>query len=534
MFESRTQPSPQPRAAQTPASMEPSSIEPAPRGRNPYDRTGIECGTDGVPRYADRPASLVHMLATSVERDPDAVALVEIGGRSLTYRELWDAAAKVAGGLRAAGVGRGDRTAIRLPNGIDWVLAFFGSHLAGAVVVPVNTRLSEQEASYIVEDSGSSFNFAPGAPMPEDKPLVVDDSGPEDLAAIFYTSGTTGRPKGAALTHANFLANSENGIRCHHIDRSEGPGLSTLIGVPLFHVTGCNTQLIPLLDLGGRVEILSNPLDFDGYFEALGEHGVSGLVAVPAIYHALLRSPRFAELDVSRVQRVSYGGAPIAEGLVHEIQAAFPDSRIGNGFGLTECAGLASYLPHEEATDHADSVGFAAPAVDLAIANQNPETGVGELLIRGANVVHGYWKDAAASAETFAGRWLHTGDLGRVDADGLLYVLDRKKDMINRGGENVYSLEVENVLTAAPAVGEVAVLPVPDEMMGEKVGAVIVPLPGRQVDVDSVLSHCRRQLADFKVPQYVVVRDQPLPRSSVGKVLKAVLREQTAWTAPLS
>ncbi len=508
-------------------------IEPAPRGRNPYDTTGVQRAPDGRPFYVDRPASLVHMLATSVERDPDAVALVEIGGPSLTYRQLWDRSARVAGGLRAAGVRRGDRAAIRMPNGIDWVLAFFGSHLSGAVVVPVNTRLTDEEVSYVIEDSGSAFTFEGGASLPDDKPLAVDDAGPEDLAAIFYTSGTTGLPKGSALTHANFLANSENGIRCHHIDRSEGPGMSTLIGVPLFHVTGCNTQLVPLLDVGGRVEILSSPFDFAGLFEAVGEHGVGGIVAVPAIYYALLSSPHFAELDVSRVQRVSYGGAPITEGLVRKIQAAFPDSRVGNGFGLTECSGLASYLPHEEAVDHADSVGFAAPAVDLAIADADPETGVGELLVRGPNVVNGYWNSAEATAEIFARGWLHTGDLGRVDSDGLLYVVDRRKDMINRGGENVYSLEVENVLAGAPGVAEVAVLPVPDDMMGEKVGAVVVPVPGGQLDVGSVLTHCKRHLADFKVPQYVVVRDQPLPRSSLGKVLKGALRVETPWSAPL-
>ncbi len=473
------------------------------------------------------------MLAINVERDPDAVALVEVGGgHTLSYQQLWDRAARVAGGLRAVGVGRGDRAAIRMPNGIDWVLAFFGSQLAGAVVVPINTRLTDEEASYVIEDSGSAFTFTAGASLPDDKPFAVDDSGPDDLAAIFYTSGTTGRPKGAALTHANFLANSENATRCHHIDRSEGPAMSTLIAVPLFHVTGCNTQLIPLLDLGGRVELLSNPLDFDGFFEAVGEHGVGGIVAVPAIYHALLRSPRFADLDVTRVQRVSYGGAPIAENLVREIQAAFPDSRVGNGFGLTECSGLASYLPHEEAATHADSVGFAAPAVDLAIASADPETGVGELMIRGPNVVRGYWNSEEATAEAFVAGWLHTGDLARVDSDGLLYVVDRKKDMINRGGENIYSLEVENVLAGAPGVAEVAVVPVPDDMMGEKVGAVIVPLPGKEVDVDSVLTHCERHLADFKVPQYVVVRVQPLPRSSVGKVLKGSLRVETTWAAP--
>jgi acyl-CoA synthetase (AMP-forming)/AMP-acid ligase II len=504
-------------------------VEPATRGRNPYDTSGLERGADGIARYRGRPPSLVHMLAASVERAPDAVALVEIGGDSLTYRELWERAARVAGGLRAAGVSAGARVAIRLPNGIDWVLAFFGAQLAGAVAVPINTRLTEEEIAHLLDDSGSSFTFSAGEALPDAGPLEVDDTTPSDLAAIFYTSGTTGVPKGAALTHDNFLSNTENGMRCHFLGPADGPGMSSVIAVPLFHVTGCNGQLVPLLDVGGRVELLSSPLDFDGFFEAIGEHHVTGVVGVPAIYFAMLRSPRFAELDVSHVERVSYGGAPISEPLVRKIQAAFPNSRVGNGFGLTECAGLATYLPHEEAASHADSVGFAAPAVDLAIAAPDPETGVGELLIRGPTVAAGYWHDEQMTAQTFVDGWLRTGDVARVDSDGLLYVVDRKKDMINRGGEKVYSLEVENVLAGAPGVGEVAVLAVPDDMMGEKVGAVVVPLPGAHVEVPSVLAYGAEQLADFKVPQYVAVREQPLPRSSAGKVLKGALRQQTSW-----
>src|SRR4029077_4830875 len=178
---------------------------------------------------------------------------------------------------------------------------------------------------------------------------------------------------------------------------------------------------------------------------------------------------------------------------------AFPNARVGNGFGLTETSSLTSFLPHEEAAEHADSVGFAMPVVDLAIDEPDPQTGVGELLVRGPNVVQGYWNKPEATAETFVDGWLHTGDLARLDGGGLLYIVDRKKDMINRGGENVYSIEVENALAGAPGVGEAAAVGVPDEMMGEKVGAVIVPLAGEQLEVEAILSHCRSRLADFKV-----------------------------------
>jgi acyl-CoA synthetase (AMP-forming)/AMP-acid ligase II len=509
-------------------------VQPAPRGRNPFDTSGVERDEEGVAHYLDRPPSLVHMLRASVERDPAAVAAVEVGGDSLAYQELWDRAARVAGGLRAEGLARGDRAAIRLPNGLDWVLAFFGSQLAGVVVVPVNTRFTEQEAQYLIDDSESRYVFAPGAPLPDGSPAADEELGPEDLAAIFYTSGTTGFPKGAMTTHENFLTNSENAIRVlQGVDRSEAAGIASLIQVPLFHVTGCNSQLIPLIDVGGRVEILANPLDVDGFFTAVNDHGVNHVVSVPAIYYALIHHPRFRELDVGKVQWTSYGGAPIAEELVREIQRAFPNARSGNGFGLTECSSLASFLPHAEAAEHADSVGFAMPVVDLAIADAEADGGVGELLIRGANVVAGYWNKPEATAETFVEGWLHSGDVGRVDSDGLLYVVDRMKDMINRGGENVYSLEVENALVGAPGVGEVAVLGVPDEMMGEKVGAVIVPAAGAKVDVGAVVGYGREHLADFKVPQFVAVREEPLPRNPGGKVLKAKLREETEWGAPL-
>jgi acyl-CoA synthetase (AMP-forming)/AMP-acid ligase II len=470
------------------------------------------------------------MLRATVERLGDGLAVAEIGGHSVTYGELWEGASRVAGGLRGEGVERGDRVAIRLPNGLDWVLAFWGAQLAGAVVVPVNTRFKDSEAQYVIEDSGASYVF--GA-LPDGEPTVVDDLRPDDLAAIFYTSGTTGFPKGAMTSHANFLANSENAIRCVGLGRVAGQDHATIVNVPLFHVTGCNSQMIVTHELGGRVYVLTNPLELEGFLRTASEERVDMLTSVPAIYHALTRHPAFADADLSAVKYVSYGGAPIAASAVHKIMEAFPEARVGNGFGLTETSSLTSFLPHEEATDHADSVGFAMPVCDLAIDEPDPDTGVGELLVRGSNVVQGYWNKPEATAETFVDGWLHTGDLGRVDDDGLLYIVDRKKDMINRGGENVYSIEVESALAGAPGVGEVAALGVPDDMMGEKVGAVIVPSAEGAVDVEAVLAHARERVADFKVPQYVALRSEPLPRNPGGKVLKAQLRDETDWGDPL-
>ena len=508
------------------------AAEPAARGRNPFDMSGVERGDDLIARYSGRPQSLVHMLGASVERDAEAEAIAEVGGERVTFAQLWERASRVAGGLRAAGLERGERAAILLENGLDWVLAFWGAQLAGVVAVPVNTRFAAPEVDYVVSDSGAAYVFGPGEALPDGDPVVADDLAPDDLSAIFYTSGTTGFPKGAMTTHANFLANTENAFRCVGVDKSEGPSLATLINVPLFHVTGCNSQLLVLNELGGRVFILPNALDLEGFLQTVSAERIQMLTSVPAIYHALTRHPLFAQSELGHVRWVSYGGAPIAADSVHKIIDAFPGARVGNGFGLTETSSLTSFLPHEEALDHADSVGFAMPVVDLALHDPDAVTGVGELLVRGQNVVQAYWRKPEATAETFVEDWLHTGDLARIDDQGLLYIVDRAKDMINRGGENVYSIEVEAALIGAPGVSEVAVVPVPDEMMGEKVGAVIVTA-GERLDVTAVIEHARGRIADFKIPQYVTVRDEPLPRNPGGKVLKKQLRDETEWGDPL-
>jgi len=493
-----------------------------------FDMTSVTRGPDGIKRYAGLPPNLVHMLRTAVERFGAAEAVVETGaGPRLSYASLWDRAARVAGGLRGLGVERGDRVAIRLGNGVDWVLAFFGAVLADAIVVPVNTRFTEEEASYVVTDSGAKYVFMPGAALPDGGSLAVDDQAPADPAAIFYTSGTTGFPKGAVTSHENFLSNAETCRRALYVDPA---GLRTLISVPLFHVTGCNSQLVVAMYVGGTAVIMP-AFEVGAFLRAIEEERIDTMVTVPAIYWLAINQPAFASTDISRVRSVSYGGAPIAPDLVARLAKAFPQARLGNGFGLTETSSVSTFLPHEFVA-HADSVGFPAPVCDVRLDSVLPD-GTGELLIRGPNVVSGYWNKPEATAEAFTGGWLYSGDLARIDDEGLVYLVDRVKDMINRGGENVYSIEVENVLAGAPGVGEAAVVAVPDEMMGEKVGAVIVPAAAGELDVAAVIAHCRTHLADFKVPQYVSVRAQPLPRNPGGKLLKRSLRDQTSWGDPL-
>ncbi|WP_028924536.1 class I adenylate-forming enzyme family protein [Pseudonocardia acaciae] len=504
---------------------------PLPRGRAPFDTAGIVRDELGVSHYAGLPGSLVTMFRDSVERDPRAEALVEVGREDerLSYRELWDRAARVAGGLADEGVRPGDRVANLLPAGLDWVVGFLGTQLAGAVAVPVNTRFAEPEIEYVLSDSGAAVVLRPGQPLPAGPPTAVPDRTHADLAAIFYTSGTTGRPKGAMMTQENFLSNIETAVRVTGIDPSEGSALRNLVSVPLFHVTGCNSQLLIQLALGGTTVVMPS-FDVRTFLRTIADERINLLVSVPAIYALALMQPDLRDYDLSAVSRISYGGAPIAPDLVRRITERFGNARVGNGFGLTETSSISTYLPHEWAASHADSVGFAAPVVDLALDAVDRD-GVGELLIRGPNVVAGYWNKPDATRDTFAGGWLRSGDLARVDEQGLVYVVDRAKDMINRGGENVYSVEVENALAGAPGVADAAVVGVPDDVMGEKVGAVLVSAPGAVADPAAVRAYLSGRLADFKIPEYVVVRDTPLPRNPGGKILKRQLRDETPWPA---
>src|SRR5689334_16137783 len=326
-------------------------------------------------------------------------------------------------------------------------------------------------------------------------------------------------------THENFLSNIETCLRCLSLPREPR---TTLISVPLFHVTGCNSQLLVVTAVSGT-SVIMPAFEVQAFLRAIEEEHIDVLTTVPAIYWLALQQPGFADIDTSSVVSLSYGGAPIAPDLVHRIQAAFPTARVGNGFGLTETSSVSTYLPHEDAAEHADSVGYPAPVVDVRIDEADPDTGVGELLIRGPNIVAGYWNKPEQTAETFVDGWLHSGDLARVDEDGFVQIVDRKKDMVNRGGENVYCVEVENALVAHPAVFEVSVVGVPDEMMGEKVGATVVLNPGMELTAPELTAFAREHLADFKVPQYVAFRSEPLPRNPGGKVLKPTLRKETEW-----
>ena len=492
----------------------------------PFDMSNVARDTSGTLRYTNLPSSLLQMFRDTLAIRASDEALVELGGERVSYQQYWDRASRVAGGLKAKGVARGDRVAIQLGNGNDWAYAFFATLMAGAVAVPVNTRFSPSEVDYVVKDSGASFVFEPGVALPDGNPFVIRDLVQKDLAAIFYTSGTTGFPKGAMTTHENFLSNCET--CCRVMGVANDIVLRNLISVPMFHVTGCNSQLLLTMRLGGTTVIMPT-FDVQAFLKTIVAERINMLTTVPAIYWLAMNQPNFAEFDVGGVRWLTYGGAPTPPDVIAKLRASFPSARLGNGFGLTETSSVSTFLPNEYCESRPETVGFTAPVVEVDLQDVDPTTGVGELLIRGQNIVAGYWNKPEQSRDTFVNGWLHTGDLARVDDDGYVQIVDRKKDMVNRGGENVYCVEVENALTQHPDIFEVAVLGVPDTMMGEKVGAVIVPRPGTTPDPNSIRAWAKQQIADFKVPQYIALRTEPLPRNPGGKVLKPLLRKETVW-----
>ena len=493
-----------------------------------FDMSGIERGPDGIARYVDRPESLLTMLRATVERYADREALAELDGDRITFAELWERSARVAGGLRASNVEPGDRVAIRMLNSIDWCVAFYGIVMAGAVVVPINVRLVESEVADLIYDSGAKLTVLADRPLPDGKPFVAEDPASDDLAAIFYTSGTTGAPKGAMMTHANLLSSVESGRRtCGPPDKGEFRSLSS---APMFHIMGCGSQVILNCELGAPLSILPT-FDVKAALRAIREHHVDRLMGVPTMFWLMLDHPDFAMLDTRGVNGIVYGGAPIAPQLVARMREAFPNAALRNGFGLTETSGTGTLLPDEYADSHPHMVGFPAPVMDIDLLDPDPESGVGELMMRGPNVISGYWNKPRESAESLVEGWLHTGDMARIDDDGMVEIVDRKKDMVSRGGEKVFCVEVENALTALPSVLEVGVVGVPDEVMGERVGAAVVPRSGLTIDPDEVLAFAKAHLADFKVPEYLTVRDELLPRNAGGKILKTVLRDQVSQRA---
>jgi O-succinylbenzoic acid--CoA ligase len=481
------------------------------------------------------------------------LAIAHDGG-TLDYAGLDGAIRRLAGFLGERGVGAGQRVAILLPNLPEVAVAYFGAIAAGAVAVPVNLRLSPPEVGYVLKDSGAAAlvstpaqlarlagepalqglklrlsvgGQAPGAlpfaaaleaaPRPAPAPVA-----PGDVATLLYTSGTTGFPKGAMISHANALFNARSCQRA--LGYAEGD--VALVTLPMFHVTALHTQLVAMLAVGASL-VIQSEYDTERLLELVGRHGVTSLFLVPAIYKLLTLRADPARHRLDSVSFAGYGGAPMPPETIEAVQRLLPGVRLCNCYGLTESSSLATVLPPELALSRSTTVGRPVPEVEAEVRDPHgeklPPGQAGELFLRGPNIVQGYWGAPEKTAQALGDGWLRTGDLARIDADGLVTILDRVKDMINRGGEKIYGLEVEHVLAAFPGVAEAAVVGMPHPIFGEVPAAFLVAVPGTELSLDALRRHCGERLADFKIPVEFRVVPQ-LPRNPAGKVLKQELR----------
>jgi long-chain acyl-CoA synthetase len=542
----------------------------------------------GVPLqvYKSRLHSLREIIAMADART--GVDFIVQGDRRVTYDEHNALVRRVAASLRDLGVGHGDRVAILSANNVEWVVLFWATAAIGALVVPLNAWWKADELEFGLRDSGAKLLFCDakrwkavrdrvqelpdvehvfvidldqpdGVGRPGVELLSADDPGalPEaavdedDLFAILYTSGTTGRPKGATLTHRQALANLQN-IFCLGIANASRGGeaapeltsdaqSATLLVVPLFHVTGCLSTMMLCFASGAKLVLMPpGRFDPDAAMATIEREKVTSFGGVPTIMWRIVESPNFEQYDLSTVVRVSYGGAPAAPELVQRIHQRFPKVRktLATAYGLTESASVATSNTGDDYRTHPDSVGRPAPTVEIQVAdpagNPVPIGETGEIWLRGPTIMRrGYWNrpDATGEAITPEG-WFRSGDIGRFDEDAFLYLVDRAKDMIIRGGENVYCVEVEEALFEHPDVIDAAVVGVPHKVLGEEVKAVVQVKPGSSVTIEDLRTHCADRLADFKVPAHVDVRNEPLPRNPAGKVLKSQLRgDESAFAA---
>jgi acyl-CoA synthetase (AMP-forming)/AMP-acid ligase II len=495
-----------------------------------------------MPTALERSRRLVlpELIGRGRRARPERAALV-FGEDVRTHAALHERAERLATVLVQAGVRRGDRVALLLPNGLEFPESLLACHAVGAVAVPVNFRLAPDEIAYILGDAGAvAMIAAEGSPsLPADGLVLTTGQVYEDAIAsaephtetawlreddpalMCYTSGTTGRPKGAVLTHANLVASTLSWI--HEMRAAEDD--VWLSGQPLFHIGGIN-GLLPFLTLGAT-SIVTPTTGFDpeAALERVERHGVTMCIFVPTQWDLLCRSERVARLDRSRLRVAMWGASPAPRATLELMAASFPEAEIVSAYGQTEMAGATTLLKGADAVRKMGSVGRPMLGVELRVVDDElrdvPVGAVGEVVYRGPTVMAGYHDNRDATAEAFAGDWFHSGDLAERDDEGYLWLVDRKKDLIVSGGENVYPAEVERVLREHPAVADAAVVGVPHPRWVETPLAFVVA--EGDVDEQTLIGHCREHLAGFKKPSAIVFVDA-LPRNAAGKVLKRELR----------
>ena len=543
--------------------------------------------------WKNAPRDLRHVLDASLNYGSRDFLVYE--QRRVSFERHYRLAATVARRLADLGVRKGDRVSIAARNSPEWVMAFWGIVAAGAVAVPLNAWWTTDELAYGLEDSGTSVLFVDderlervrgrlgdltslnsvvvfdedGVAATSSAPsngtrlltfteLVGDvaadaappalDASPDDDATMFYTSGTTGRPKGAVGTHRNAATNLMNlffrgqvaALRSATEDAARAPSAnphSILLSVPLFHATGCLATMMSST-LAGSSLVMMHHFDAGRALRVIESERITAFGGVPTVVMQILDHPDFARVDTSSVVSVTYGGAPAPPDLVRRIRAAFPGSQAGNGYGLTETSAGVCFNIGVDYVSRPDSCGPVVPVCEAAIVPEGFEGlepphdrprgphALGELWIKGPSVVRGYWKRPDVTATTFTRGWLHTGDIARIDDDGFVYIVDRAKDMIIRGGENVYSVIVEAAIFEHPDVSDCAVVGVPHATLGEEVAAVVILRAGRVVEAEEISRHVALRLARFEVPTKVIFRSGALPRNPQGKVLKRQLRDE--------
>ena len=475
---------------------------------------------------------------------------VRVDDAAMTYRALDEASARVAGLLHERGLKPGGRVGIMMPNVAEVPVVYYGVLRAGGVAVPMNPLLKAREVAYYLGDSGAGLIFAwhafadqarGGAEQAEAEAIVVDgvsfpdllasaapdeqvaDTGDEDTAVILYTSGTTGHPKGAELTHGNLISNTE--VARTDIVRA-GPDDVIFGGLPLFHVFGQTVALNVAVASGACLTLLPR-FDAGHALRIITGHRVTVFEGVPTMYVALLHQPGRADYDTSALRTCISGGAALPVEVLRGFEEAF-GVPVLEGYGLSETSPIASFN-HPGRERKPGSIGTPIRDVQMRVVDgedhEVPQGEVGEIVIRGPNVMKGYWQRPEATAEAVKGAgeagggWFHTGDLARVDSGGYFYIVDRKKDLIIRGGYNIYPREIEEVLYEHPAVAEAAVIGLPHSSLGEEVGAAVSLKPGASATPTELRDYVKGQVAAYKYPRYVWIMDA-LPKGGTGKIQK--------------
>lgn len=482
-----------------------------------------------------------HSLGRALQYYPEKTALA-LNGNRLTFRQLHQRVGRIAVALSKEGFTAGDRLALLLPNEAEYLEVIYACAWLGLIVVPLNTRLSEKEIDHVLADATPrglirhSSLTAPTVQLPLQR--VIDQETFDfkedalldpvyDAAAVFaliYTSGTTGLPKGVALTHANILANMDH---VNYWMRYREGGVY-LHAAPMFHIA--DFPFMFASPAFGTCQAAIPKFSPQAFCEIVQREHVTHTVVVPTMLNVLTQFEDLKKYDLMSLERLGYGGSPIAPELIHRVRETFPKVELIQVYGLSETGFLTGLQDHEHTENRLTSCGRTCPGIELRVVDDSGkevEVGrAGEMVVRGANVMHGYWNNPKETEIAFRDGLFRTGDIGYQGTDGYFYILDRLKDMIVSGGENVYSGEVEAVIYQHPAVLEAAVFGIPDPKWGELVMACVVLKPSQHLEANDLITFCRQYLAGYKIPKKIEFSTSELPKSGSGKILKKNLRER--------